>query len=157
MKKLLLLALLVSGCSMNTISNASSFLLDIFFISDKCNDLIHKYNNLQDEKKNMVQEYEMMKKNDTISYEQRQDLEDRILRTPLDPMVTLMDDPLRLLRALRFSVTKDFKICEELSNAMKQLDLLDKLQKVVSQERIREEVTKMMKHNTIRSLRIIVI
>ena len=83
------------------------------------------------------------------------DLEDRILRTPLDPMVTLMDDPLRLLRALRFSVTKDFKICEELSNAMKQLDLLDKLQKVVSQERIREEVTKMMKHDTIRSLRII--
>ena len=79
MKKLLLLALLVSGCSMNTISNASSFLLDIFFISDKCNDLIHKYNNLQDEKKNMVQEYEMMKKNDTISYEQKQDLEDRIL------------------------------------------------------------------------------
>ena len=83
------------------------------------------------------------------------DLEDRILRTPLDPMVTLMDDPLRLLRALRFSVTKDFKICEELSNAMKQLDLLDKLQKVVSQERIREEVTKMMKHDTIKSLRII--
>ena len=83
------------------------------------------------------------------------DLEDRILRTPLDPMVTLMDDPLRLLRALRFSVTKDFKICEELSNAMKQLDLLDKLQKVVSQERIREEVTKMMKHDTVRSLRII--
>ena len=38
---------------------------------------------------------------------------------------------------------------------MKQLDLLDKLQKVVSQERIREEVTKMMKHDTIRSLRII--
>jgi len=57
------------------------------------------------------------------------DLEDRILRTPLDPMVTLMDDPLRLLRALRFSVTKDFKICEELSNAMKQLDLLDKITK----------------------------
>ena len=83
------------------------------------------------------------------------DLEDRILRTPLDPMVTLMDDPFRLLRALRFSVTKDFKICEELSNAMKQLDLLDKLQKVVSQERIREEVTKMMKHDTVRSLRII--
>ena len=83
------------------------------------------------------------------------DLEDRILRTPLDPMVTLMDDPLRLLRALRFSVTKDFKICEELSNAMEQLDLLDKLQKVVSQERIREEVTKMMKHDTVRSLRII--
>ena len=83
------------------------------------------------------------------------DLEDRILRTPLDPMVTLMDDPLRLLRALRFSVTKDFKICEELSNAMKQLDLLDKLQKVVSLERIREEVTKMMKHDTVRSLRII--
>ena len=83
------------------------------------------------------------------------DLEDRILRTPLDPMITLMDDPLRLLRALRFSVTKDFKICEELSNAMKQLDLLDKLQKVVSQERIREEVTKMMKHDTVRSLRII--
>ncbi len=83
------------------------------------------------------------------------DLEDKILRTPLDPMVTLMDDPLRLLRALRFSVTKDFKICKELSDAMKQLDLLDKLEEVVSQERIREEVSKMMKHDTIRSLRTI--
>ena len=79
MKRLLLIALLVVGCSINTISNVSSFLLDIFVISNKCNDLIHKYNNLQDEKKNMVQEYETMKKNDNISHEQKQNFEDRIL------------------------------------------------------------------------------
>ena len=36
----------------------------------------------------------------------QQHLKWKLLMTPLDPMTTLMDDPLRLLRALRFSITK---------------------------------------------------
>jgi poly(A) polymerase len=80
------------------------------------------------------------------------DLEDRILRTPLDPMVTMMDDPLRVLRALRFSVTKRFTICDELWEAMMQPELIGKLEEVVSLERIREEVQKMMKVDTLKSL-----
>jgi tRNA nucleotidyltransferase/poly(A) polymerase len=78
-----------------------------------------------------------------------------VLKTPLDPIVTLADDPLRLLRALRFSITKGFRIDEPLMTAMLQPGLLRKLQDVVSQERIREEIHKMMKFDTIKSIKLI--
>ena len=81
-------------------------------------------------------------------------LEWKLLMTPLNPMTTLMDDPLRLLRALRFSITKGFTIDGAVWKAMFQPNLMDKLENVVSQERIREEVTKMMKHDTLSSLRL---
>jgi tRNA nucleotidyltransferase/poly(A) polymerase len=83
------------------------------------------------------------------------DLKEMVLKTPLDPIVTLADDPLRLLRALRFSITKEFRIDEPLMEAMLQPGLLRKLQDVVSQERIREEIQKMMKHDTIKSIKLI--
>ena len=83
------------------------------------------------------------------------DLKEMVLKTPLDPIVTLADDPLRLLRALRFSITKEFRIDEPLMEAMLQPGLLRKLQDVVSQERIREEVTKMFKHDTLKSLNVL--
>lgn len=78
----------------------------------------------------------------------QQDIKDKVLRTPLDPMVTMMDDPLRVLRALRFAVTKEFDIDPSLGSAMTQPSILEKLGKTVSAERIREEVGKMMKHDT---------
>ena len=84
-----------------------------------------------------------------------QALQQKTLRTPLDPMVTLMDDPLRLLRALRFSITKGFRIATPLMDAMLQKGLLDKLSEVVSQERMREEVQKMMQHDTVKSLKLL--
>ena len=84
----------------------------------------------------------------------QQHLKWKLLMTPLDPMTTLMDDPLRLLRALRFSITKGFTIDGAVWRAMFQPNLMDKLENVVSQERIREEVTKMMKHDTLSSLRL---
>ena len=37
-----------------------------------------------------------------------EDLKSKILRTPLDTYVTLDDDPLRILRGIRFSITKNF-------------------------------------------------
>jgi poly(A) polymerase len=79
----------------------------------------------------------------------------KTLMTPLDPMTTLMDDPLRLLRAIRFSITKRFQIDGAVWKAMFQPQLMDKLEKVVSQERIREEITKMMKHDTVSSIRLL--
>jgi len=84
----------------------------------------------------------------------QQHLKGKLLMTPLDPMTTLMDDPLRLLRALRFSITKGFTIDGVVWNAMFQPNIMDKLENVVSQERIREEVTKMMKYDTLSSLRL---
>ena len=85
----------------------------------------------------------------------REDLANGLLRTPLDPMVTFMDDPLRLLRALRFTITKDFQMNSDIWEAMKQPALLSKLELTVSGERIREEIMKMMAKDTPRSFRLL--
>jgi tRNA nucleotidyltransferase/poly(A) polymerase len=83
------------------------------------------------------------------------DIKNKLLKTPLDPMVTMMDDPLRVLRALRFSITKNFDVDQPLIDAMRQPDILKKLKETVSVERMREEVTKMMRHDTPASMRVL--
>lgn len=85
-------------------------------------------------------------------FEGKEDLERKILRTPLPSDKTMMDDPLRFIRALRFSITKGFSIHPDIFDSMTQKNILDKLENVVSAERIREEVYKMMKHDTVKSL-----
>jgi poly(A) polymerase len=85
----------------------------------------------------------------------REDLAKGLLRTPLDAHVTLMDDPLRIMRALRFSITKGFTIDNSIWVAIhrkRNPQILEKLEKVVSAERIREEVFKMLKHDTLKTL-----
>jgi tRNA nucleotidyltransferase/poly(A) polymerase len=82
----------------------------------------------------------------------QEDLKRGLLRTPLDAQITMMDDPLRFLRALRFSITKGFDIHFDIIAAMTQPEILEKLEKVVSAERIREEVFKMMKADTVKTL-----
>jgi tRNA nucleotidyltransferase/poly(A) polymerase len=59
------------------------------------------------------------------------------------------------LRALRFSITKGFDIDGDIFKAMMQPDIKEKLHQTVSAERIRDEVFKMMKHDTVKTLRII--
>ena len=83
------------------------------------------------------------------------DLRAGILRTPLPAMITMMDDPLRLLRAIRFSITKGFVIHHEIWEAMEQPEILEKLRLTVSGERIREELTKMMKYDTVKTLQLL--
>jgi len=83
------------------------------------------------------------------------DLEDGMLRTPLDPEITMMDDPLRILRCWRFSITKGFGISLKIWDAMRQPGILEKLEKTVSGERIREELFKMFKHDTVKSLELL--
>jgi tRNA nucleotidyltransferase/poly(A) polymerase len=86
-------------------------------------------------------------------FEGREDLDAKVLRTPLPASQTMMDDPLRFLRALRFSITKGFAIHIDIFEAMGQRpEIMEKLEKVVSAERIREEVFKMMKHDTVKTL-----
>ena len=80
------------------------------------------------------------------------DIKNKILRTPLDPNITFLDDPLRVIRLLRFSITKEFSIHETCWEAMKNPVILEKLDKVVSGERIREEILKMFKFDTVKSL-----
>lgn len=81
-------------------------------------------------------------------FDGKKDLENRILRTPLDCKVTFDDDPLRILRAIRFSITKGFVIPDEMSRVIYYYDY-DKKMSVVSGERIREELFKCFKHDTI--------
>ena len=66
------------------------------------------------------------------------------LVTPLPPIVTFDDDPLRILRGIRFSITKRLRVSEDMWQAY---DYFDKMP-VVSEERIREELTKCFKCNS---------
>ncbi|WP_462317000.1 CCA tRNA nucleotidyltransferase [Marinilabilia sp.] len=69
------------------------------------------------------------------------DLEAGIIRTPLDPMVTFSDDPLRMLRAIRFATQLNFRIEENTyEGIVAQKDRL----KIISMERVAEELNKMM-------------
>lgn len=81
----------------------------------------------------------------------KNDIGDALIRTPLDPVVTFDDDPLRILRAIRFAVTKRFTIASTTWDAMTNYDYYNKMP-VVSEERIREELAKCFKCNTIRTL-----
>jgi len=78
-------------------------------------------------------------------------LQNKMLITPLDVKVTMNDDPLRLLRALRFSITKDFTISGKIWNELTNFDYENKMS-VVSHERIREELLKCFKHDTLSTL-----
>tara|TARA_R100000697_G_scaffold40155_1_gene52338 strand:+ start:791 stop:1525 length:735 start_codon:yes stop_codon:yes gene_type:complete len=88
-------------------------------------------------------------------FEGRKHLEEGILVTPLNPIKTFFDDPLRMIRALRFSITKGFEIDPEVWDAMFEPGLIEHLNKVVSKERIQGEVSKMMKHDTVSTLRLL--
>ena len=75
----------------------------------------------------------------------------KMLMTPIDSNMTMADDPLRLLRALRFSITKDFRISDDIWDELNNFDYDTKMG-VVSDERIREELLKCFKHDTLKTL-----
>ena len=69
------------------------------------------------------------------------DMANKISRTPLEPHQTYSDDPLRMMRAIRFATTLDFNIEEKSLNAIKKE--VDRI-KIVSMERIMVEFNKIM-------------
>ncbi|MEA2552180.1 MAG: hypothetical protein QOJ65_356 [Fimbriimonadaceae bacterium] len=73
------------------------------------------------------------------------DLKQKVLRTPLDPVATFHDDPLRMLRAVRFRWKLGFEPAEGLYGAIK--NEAHRL-KIISGERIRDEVLKMLQQPT---------
>lgn len=73
------------------------------------------------------------------------DLQNRIIRTPLDPDITYSDDPLRMLRAIRFATQLDFIIEEESLEAI--TSNADRI-KIISKERIVVEINKILMADT---------
>jgi tRNA nucleotidyltransferase/poly(A) polymerase len=80
-------------------------------------------------------------------FDGQKDLSDKVLRTPIDPRITLADDPLRALRAIRFSVKLGFHLDAELVDALHD-PALPELMSQVSTDRVREELARSMKIDT---------
>lgn len=70
-----------------------------------------------------------------------QDLEDLIIRTPLDPDITFSDDPLRMMRAIRFASQLGFDIHYETFDA---IERNKERIKIVSMERVADELNKII-------------
>jgi poly(A) polymerase len=77
-----------------------------------------------------------------------QDLNKKLVKTPLDPEITFSDDPLRMMRAIRFASQLQFEVAPELIEASKKLKerlkTLPDCRQVVSQERITDEFLKIL-------------
>lgn len=71
----------------------------------------------------------------------KEDLNKKIIRTPLEPSITYSDDPLRMMRAIRFATQLNFTIEE---NSLKALSENKDRIKIVSKERIADELNKII-------------
>lgn len=71
----------------------------------------------------------------------REAIREKIIQTPLPPLQTFSDDPLRMMRAIRFAAQLNFTIVPETFQAI--MDNADRI-RIVSQERITDELNKIM-------------
>lgn len=81
-------------------------------------------------------------------------IKSKILKTPLPVEQTFNDDPLRILRAIRFRITKGFSLDADIARIILNYDY-NKLMPVVSEERIREELYKCFKYDSLRTMGIL--
>ena len=73
------------------------------------------------------------------------DMESKILKTPLDPDVTYSDDPLRMMRAIRFATQLNFTIEKESLEAIsKNVERIE----IITKERMVDELHKIMRSKT---------
>lgn len=73
-----------------------------------------------------------------------EDMKQNIIRTPLEPYQTFKDDPLRVLRLIRFASRLDYKIDDEAEKAMQNEDISAALKLKISKERVGAELEKML-------------
>jgi tRNA nucleotidyltransferase/poly(A) polymerase len=83
-----------------------------------------------------------------------EDIKNKILRTPLDCKITFDDDPLRICRGIRFSITKGFALTPEVEHEIKHYNYYMKM-KVVSEARIREELYKCFKFDSLKTIKLL--
>lgn len=74
-------------------------------------------------------------------FQGRKDLKQELIRTPLDPEETLSEDPLRMMRAIRFAAQLQFKVAKETRQAIE--NERHRIE-IVSQERITAELLKIL-------------
>ncbi|RYY56632.1 MAG: HD domain-containing protein [Chitinophagaceae bacterium] len=74
-------------------------------------------------------------------FDGQQDLAAKIIRTPLDPVSTFSDDPLRMMRAIRFAAQLEFTIAQPAIDAISHMA---ERVKIISQERITDELRKIV-------------
>jgi len=84
-----------------------------------------------------------------------EDLKNKVLDTPISPYQSFGDDPLRLIRAIRFSITLNFTFSDRVKEAFYNPELWLKLKTTVSIERIQTELTKCFQVNTPKTIRIL--
>lgn len=70
------------------------------------------------------------------------DLKAKVIRTPLDPDITFSDDPLRMMRAIRFATQLNFRILPETFEAIKRNR---QRIEIITKERINDELSKIMR------------
>jgi tRNA nucleotidyltransferase (CCA-adding enzyme) len=75
------------------------------------------------------------------------DIQHKIIRTPLPPRQTFLDDPLRVIRSIRFATRFDFTIDPDLLMAVKDPDVQHAFRNKVSRERIEIEMRKIITGN----------
>ncbi len=84
------------------------------------------------------------------------DLKAGIIRTPLESVKTLKDDPLRALRAIRFAAKFGFKVDESLMEAMQSDDVRQAFADKIAVERMSSELDGIMKFNPVLGTRLLV-
>ncbi|PYH41573.1 tRNA adenylyltransferase [Aspergillus saccharolyticus JOP 1030-1] len=73
-----------------------------------------------------------------------QDMHEQIIRTPLEPYQTFQDDPLRVLRLIRFASRLGYRIHPETEEAMQNTHIGEALRLKISRERVLKELEKML-------------
>jgi len=88
-------------------------------------------------------------------YNGRQDIADRLIRAVGNAHDRFHEDALRLLRAIRFSITKGFDFHADVHNCLQDVDLAERLASNVTEERKREELLRCFAANTPRTLQLL--
>ncbi|KAJ7225993.1 hypothetical protein GGX14DRAFT_642289, partial [Mycena pura] len=81
------------------------------------------------------------------------DLKNGVIRTPLPPRETFLDDPLRILRSLRFASRFGFEIVPDITQCVQNPEIQTALVSKVTRERVGGEISKMMQGKLMKTLR----